>query len=86
MVASRPPALDRGYSLLKQTVRRGLDRAMQPYVEQVVARQGAQVAALAGPGPSGPPASPPEASPPPGELLHHALHTARTIALSGMPR
>ena len=80
MAASLPRQLDRASAILKRKARRGVDRAVLPYVEQVVARLSSQI-----PPTTEPPPSPAAPAPPPGDLLHNVLHTARTIALSGMP-
>ena len=61
---------------LKQAARRGVDRVARPYVEEVVARltdlPPVEQESVALP-------------PPPEVVLHHVLHTARTIALAEMP-
>ncbi len=63
-------------SKLKRSARRGLDRAARPYVEEVVGRLTAR-----------PPVEDHQVEGPPAPevVLHNVLHTARTIALSGMP-
>jgi hypothetical protein len=85
-MVARPPVLDQARTVLKRTARRGLDRALRPYVEELVVRLDARVSEPAAADTSGAgPAASVEVSLPPGELLHHVLHTARTMALSTMP-
>jgi hypothetical protein len=65
-------------TVLKQQFRKVLDRAFRPYVEELVLRLDHRM-------PVPPVAEPHPAEPTPEEILHHALHTSRTLALCDMP-
>lgn len=76
-------------SKLKRRARQGVDRVVRPYVDEVIRRLDAEIAGLVAslgmPSPTATPEQPDVPAPALDDLLHHALHTARTLALSGMP-
>jgi SAM-dependent methyltransferase len=61
-------------TVLKQQLRKLLDRAFRPYVEELYSRLDQRM-----------PADPPAAPPAPVLILHNVLHTSRTLALCEMP-